>query len=262
MQRRIQSKIVDLSMQTLLHLYRILRVAFKQLIGREPVVLAKASVPLIYHGNPGYGGWSIPNGFISVSDLVVDAGLGEDISFSQSLISQYGCAVHGFDPTPRAIDYVKSLKQEKFTLHKFGLGASSRSERFFLPNESTNVSGSISQADHVGAQEIIVELLSLGAMMNKVGVNAIALLKLDIEGAEYEVIDSPDFERVAPSIDILCIEFHHRWSRFGPDATRKAVEKLERSGFVCVWRALASNEEFTFVRAAKLLLRTPSGSIK
>lgn len=231
-------------------------------MGREPVVLAKASVPLVYHGNPGYGGWSIPEGFVLPGALVVDVGLGEDISFSQSLIAQYGCAVHGFDPTPRAIEYVESLKQKKFTLHKFGLGATSRQERFFLPNESTNVSGSIAQADHVGAQEIVVELLSPDAMLKEIGVDAIAVLKLDIEGAEYEVIDSPDFERIASSIDVLCIEFHHRWTRFGPDATRKAVEKLERSGFVCVWRAVESNEEFTFVRAEKLLRRTPSGSAK
>jgi FkbM family methyltransferase len=249
-------------MQTLLHLYRILRVAVKQLMGREPVVLVKASVPLIYHGNPGYGGWSIPEGFIKASALVVDAGLGEDISFSQSLIAQYGCTVHGFDPTPRAIDYVERLKQGKFTLHKFGLGASSRTERFFLPNESANVSGSIAQADHVGAQEIVVELLSLDAMLKQVGANAIALLKLDIEGAEYEIIDSPDFEKVAPCVDVICIEFHHRWAKFGPDSTRRAVEKLERSGFVCVWRAIASNEEFTFVRAEKLHRRAPSGSVK
>lgn len=251
-----------MSMETVLHLYRVLRVAFKQLLGYEPVVLATASVPLAYHGNPGYGGWSIPNELISENSVVVDAGLGEDISFSQALIDRHGCLVHGFDPTPRAIEYVEGLHQKNFTLHKFGLGAISRTERFFLPNESTNVSGSIAQADHVGAREIAVELLSLEDMMKRVGADSIALLKLDIEGAEYELIASPDFERMAPNIDVLCIEFHHRWRRFGATATRSAVKKLEQCGFVCVWRAIASNEEFTFVRADKVHIGAPTGSSK
>jgi FkbM family methyltransferase len=239
-------------MQAILHIYRALRVLLKQVIGLEPIVLINKSIPIRYHGNKVYGGWSIPDGFIDKESTVVDVGLGEDISFSQSLIQAHGCSVHGFDPTPKAIDFVEKQNQKNFFLHKFGLGGTSRTERFFLPNRASNVSGSIALAEHLGAQEISVELLALGALLKRIEAESISLLKIDIEGAEYEFIDSTDFEQLSSRIDVLCIEFHHRWPRFGAVATRKAVKTLERAGFSCIWRATASNEEFTFMRTEKI----------
>lgn len=239
-------------MKTILDFYRRLRVLLKQVIGVEPIVLANKSLPLRYYGNKSYGGWSIPDGFINRESTVVDVGLGEDISFSQALIETHGCSVHGFDPTPKAIHFVERQNQEKFLLHKFGLGGTSRTERFFLPNDVSNVSGSIAQAEHLGAREISVELLSLGALLKLTEAASISLLKIDIEGAEYEFIDSADFEQLSSRIDVLCIEFHHRWRQFGAGATRRAVKTLARAGFSCVWRATASNEEFTFIRTEKM----------
>lgn len=239
-------------MQKILNFYRTVRVLFKQMIGVEPVVLVSESIPLRYHGNAVYGGWSIPEGFIDQASIIVDVGLGEDISFSQSLINAHGCRVHGFDPTPKAIAFVERQGQTNFHLHKFGLGATSRTERFFLPNETSNVSGSITRAPHLGSQEIFVNLLSMSALFDLIGARSISLLKIDIEGAEYELIDSADFERLSSKIDVLCIEFHHRWPEFGSNSTLKALKKLERYGFSCIWRATASNEEFTFMRREKL----------
>ena len=33
-------------------------------------------------------------------------GIGQDTSFDQSMIERYGVAIHGFDPTPTAAEYV------------------------------------------------------------------------------------------------------------------------------------------------------------
>lgn len=46
----------------------------------------------------------------------MNIGLGEDISFSQSIIDKYGLVVHGFDPTPRSIKYINGLNQTNFIL--------------------------------------------------------------------------------------------------------------------------------------------------
>lgn len=219
-------------MPQVLEIYRALRVMVKQAIGLEPIVLVKKTVPLRYHGNTAYGGWSIPTYLIKKESTVVDVGLGEDISFSQSLINIYGCSVHGFDPTPKAIEFVEKLNINKFTLHKYGLGGKSRTERFFLPNRDTHVSGSIAHAEHLGNHEISVNLLSLDDLFKLIATDTISLLKIDIEGAEYEFFESTDFEKLSSKIDVICIEFHHRWKQFGPKATRSAVKNWRRLDFL------------------------------
>ena len=231
----------------MLFLYRRLRVLLKRLIGLEPTVEISRKIELKFYGNSAYGGWALPDGLLSTSSLVVDIGLGEDISFSEALILELGCNVHGFDPTPRAITYVEQKSIPGFHLHKLGVAGTSRSASFYLPNDSEHVSGSIIKAHHVGVSEIAVQLIDVDVLFELLGETTVDCLKLDIEGAEYELINSEPFRRHASSILILCIEFHHRWSEFGPTATMDAVALLRELGFDCVWRNQSSNEEFTFL---------------
>lgn len=234
-----------------LNFYRRLRVKIKQLLGAEPILKVQLRPPQEYHGSV-YGGWSVPLHILRPDSVIVDVGLGEDISFSASLINRYDCSVHGFDPTPRSIEYVTNAKISNLHLHKFGLSAKSGLAMFYLPNDEKHVSGSLKVADHIGKKQIEVELVDLDAVLKIIGSDHIDLLKLDIEGSEYEVFLSSCFARLAPNINILCVEFHHRWSSFGVKATDSAVRRLNELGFLCVWINETTNEEFTFIRS-KLL---------
>lgn len=217
----------------------------KQMMGREPVVLVEKMIPLEFHGDS-YCGWAIPVDRIDSNSVVVDIGLGEDISFSRSLIRKYGCTVHGFDPTPRAIHYVTQLAEPKVVLHEFGVAAQRGRASFYLPNDDAHVSGSLAMAEHLGQRAIEVNILTLGDVFELLKVERIHLLKIDIEGAEFDLIDDPSFKDWAIRIDCICIEFHHRWPNFGSVATLRAVQRLRELDFRCVWRAKATNEEFMF----------------
>lgn len=235
-------------METLRNFYRKARVLAKQAALIEPVVTCEVGPPLEFHGNE-YCGWCIPRGSLGADSIVVDVGLGEDVSFSQSLIEAYGCRVHGFDPTPRAIEYVRSLGSGKIVLHEYGVAATSGRATFYLPNDDSHVSGSLVQEQHLGRRHIEVSLLGLRDVFRTIGAERIRLLKLDIEGAEYELLGSPDFRECAPRVDMICIEFHHRWPTYGRQATLAAVCTLRECGFRCAWRSSATNEEFLFLNA-------------
>lgn len=223
------------------------RTALKRFFGLEPAVDVDRGVPLKHFGNKGYGGWAVPDGLLRPDSVVIDIGLGDDISFSSSIISQVGCLVHGFDPTPKSIAYVNDLGLERFILHTFGVAGSNRGAVFFLPNNPAHVSGSIAKSSHVGSRQIEIKLIDFENVLRIVDVDHVDLLKIDIEGAEYEFLDSESFRRNSHLVKIICIEFHHRWSQFGSRATLKAVESLSDLGFRCVWRQKESNEEFTFL---------------
>lgn len=235
---------------TLLNTYRQMRVLCKQVARIEPFVPLQTSPALEFHGND-YCGWNILRDSLQSNSVVVDVGLGEDISFSTSLMSKYGCTVHGFDPTPRAIRYVKANALAGFVLHEVGVAAVRGPAEFYLPNEEAHVSGSLAKAGHVGAQKILVQLICLGDVFERLGCEHIDLLKLDIEGAEYELLAGDDFRRWAPKIDALCIEFHHRWKIFGRKSTTDAVATLNDLGFRCAWKSGVTNEEFLFVRPTR-----------
>jgi len=234
---------------SLVNLLRQARTTAKRSLGIEPRVSIETDVPLEFHGND-YCGWKIPSDTLDASAVVVDVGLGEDISFSESLIRRYGCTVHGFDPTPRAIAYIEGLAPRNFVLHKYGVSASGGPATFFLPNNEEFVSGSLHRAGHVGARSIDVELVGIHDVFEIVGAPRINLLKIDIEGAEYGLIGSEAFRHCARRIDMLCVEFHHRWPEFGADSTRRAVGELKAAGFRCAWRSPYTNEEFLFMNEA------------
>ena len=104
-------------------IYRIARVKLWQILGAEPHIPVEVKLPLEFHGND-YCGWAIPQNFLNSSSIIVDVGVGEDISFTQSLIEKYGCKAEGFDPTPRAADFIAELNPEHFILHRLGLAIS------------------------------------------------------------------------------------------------------------------------------------------
>ena len=72
----------------------------------------------------------------------------------------------------------------------------------------------------------------------------IDLLKMDIEGSEYVVLDNLIKENVA--VTQICIEFHHRFEGIGLQKTKRAIEDLNKNGFKLV--AISdTKEEYTFV---------------
>lgn len=239
--------------------YRILRVLGRQVAGVEPRIGVAVHLPLEFHGNSS-GGWKIRRDSLDAESVVVDVGIGEDASFSVSIVEKYGCVVHAFDPTPRAIAYVRGLNDDRLRLFELGLGPTAGRAAFFLPNDEACVSGSLSKEAHLGRARIDVEMVALAQVFERLRCDRIDLLKLDIEGTEYEVIESADFRRCAPAIGQLCVEFHHRWAGRGRLATERAVRLLRELAFECAWRSRSTNEEFLFVNTRWPVSRTASTS--
>lgn len=233
---------------------RELRVLAKQLVGLEPRVRQVVHPPLEYHGTA-EGGWKILAGSLNENAVVVDVGIGEDASFSESIIRQYRCEIAALDPTPRAIAYTAELANDHIRPYAVGLGGRAGRSTFFLPTNVAHVSGSLTPELHLGGGRLEVDVVTIADVFAMVGCDHLDLLKLDIEGAEYDVIQSPTFRDRAGSISQLCVEFHHRWMNRGRRATEEAVATLDACGFVCVWSSRSTNEEFTFVRREMLVGR-------
>ncbi len=144
-----------------------------------------------------YGGWQVPLDQLTEGAVCYCVGAGEDITFDLALLER-GCDVYTNDPTPRAIAYVESIGEVKFL--PFGVWSSNITQRFYAPKNPEHVSHSI-----VNLQKTDADCKTVKEIMRLNGHERLALLKIDIEGAEYEVIKSVMADKIP--VTVLCIEF-------------------------------------------------------
>lgn len=195
-----------------------------------------------------YGGWVIPSSLINSESICYCVGCGEDISFDLGLIEQFGCNVFGFDPTPRAIQYVRQNagKNIKYIFGEVGLWDKEDNLKFYAPKNSEHVSHSLLNLQKT-QNYITIKVNRLIAIMKNNGHNKLDLLKLDIEGAEYAVIDSIIADNL--DIKIICVEYDECFNALDSNYRKRiriSAHKLITSGYslVCV----QGNGNYTFVK--------------
>jgi hypothetical protein len=76
---------------------------------------------------------------------------------------------------------------------------------------------------------IEVPAYSLSTIVDRLGHDRIDLLKMDIEGAEYEVLDGLLASPVLPTQ--LLVEFHHRYVEDGFEKTYDIIARLRKAGY-------------------------------
>ncbi len=186
-----------------------------------------------------YGGYSVPRGLLNENSIVYSFGLGEDATFDIGLSEMYGCEVHIFDPTPRSkIFYESKLKNyPKLKYYEFGLWDKDTEVKFYEPADKTHVSHSIGNLQHT-EQFFQGKVKRLKTIMKMLGHTEISLLKIDIEGAEYEVIPDMAIMMILPKI--ICLEFHKRKDIVSPDGV---VAILKYVGYELV---LQRDNAYTF----------------
>jgi len=191
-----------------------------------------------------YGGYEILPELIKPDSVVYSVGIGEDVSFDLGLIERFGCTVHGFDPTPRSLSWVASQNlPEQFVIHPYGLAEFDGVARFAPPENPAYVSHSVLAA-HPG-ERIELPVKRLGTVMRELRHDRLDVLKLDIEGAEYAVLDDLLAGGLLPRQ--LLVEFHHGLGGVALSTTEAALDRLKAVGYR-VFDARITGREFSLVR--------------
>lgn len=152
-----------------------------------------------------YGGWWVPQRVLDDTAVAYCIGAGEDISFDLELLAN-GLTVRTFDPTPRASSYVDSLniRSESFSFVPVALWSGDVTLRLYAPRDPAHVSHSALNLQ--GTDEFLeLPAITLATAISRFKDSHIDLLKLDIEGAEVEVI--PGIAAMSDPPSVLCIEF-------------------------------------------------------
>ena len=206
-----------------------------QTSGKRPrIPIERTSQTLISLGTE-YGGWTFADEPELNGGTIVSCGAGEDISFDVLFSAKYSAKVIIVDPTPRAIVHVNETvtriteAAQNGTLHSlelYGIRHFSQADpsklvlleralwkergtlKFFPPKNPNHVSHSALdfQNDYSQKGEFIeVEGISYKDLVDEFDIEEVSLLKLDIEGAEVEVLKSMSERDLLPLQ--ICVEY-------------------------------------------------------
>jgi len=210
--------------------FRMLRSLYRRVRGIEPHLQMSPHEHQLVRLGTHYGGWTfVDNGKLQGS-ILVSCGLGEDASFDVEFSARYNATVLIVDPTPRAIAHYKDIVANigspkskpyveggtqpiaayelstippgRLVLCEKALWNENTKLRFFAPKDSAHVSHSIVnfQNDYVGTTDYIeVEAVTIDALLAEYRITLPDMIKLDIEGAEVEVLQDMLSKQVLPS---------------------------------------------------------------
>jgi len=188
-----------------------------------------------------YGGWWVRPDWLASDSVVLSVGVGSDVTFDLAMIERFGCVVHAFDSTPKSVEWViaQQLPRE-FKFYESGLAGHDGEMLFALPGlpghqpdwdcyVATTPDGDVARSAFHAVRCQVSRLVTL---VQRIGASRVDLLKMDIEGSEYEVIDDMLAGEIRPRQ--LLVEYHYR-HQFGDEnilaRTLESVASLRRAGY-------------------------------
>jgi len=185
---------------------------------RSPKISAQSVNDTTCSGSE-YGGWTYLDRPSLKQATVLSLGLGEDASFDVELASRYEAQVYIYDPTPRAIMHfayvterigepsvvpytrsgqqdpssydLRAISSEQLHLVAEAVSDFSGEAEFFEPHDPSHVSHSLGNIQHSGSRStpsIRVPVTDICAVFERLQPIIPTMLKMDIEGAEMQVI--------------------------------------------------------------------------
>jgi FkbM family methyltransferase len=155
-----------------------------------------------------YGGWVLPGEVIDASWTCYLVGAGGDVSLELELVSRYEATVRSFDAVAC---FVESAREEAgepplFSAHHAAVAVTDGP--ICMQRSHDPVSQSVSAAQlYESANYVEQPGRTLPSLISELGDSSVELLKLDIEGSEYEVL--PTLDLAALGVKLFAAQLHH-----------------------------------------------------
>ena len=205
-----------------------IKLFIRQLLGTEPKLKIDVVLPITQ-----YFEWFVFSPVLSQNCIVYSMGISDDIDFEIEIINNYGAEVYAFDPTPHCVEWIKTHNlPDKFHFHPWAASGQDGAKYLYplLSNRGKKSKKMFTFLSEEKSDAVKVKAYTTSTIAKVLGHESICLLKMDIEGAEYDVINSLVNDLFLRPKMIL-VEFHHRFNGLSKDNTIDAVNKLRKIGY-------------------------------
>ena len=197
--------------------------------------------------------WFYVPDLVNDASIIVSGGVGRDISFEHRLHELHGCDIHLFDPSPTGIEFMKEPENQAAHFHYYKQGLSGGNGNItFAPPDNPDEGSFRTPENPKNSDALEFECVTLSKFCADQGFNRIDLLKIDIEGFEYQVLEE------ALDADLLigqiCVEYHNFLQGHSTWETLKSISLLYRKGFRLVNKR---GSEYLFINVGYVKERCP-----
>jgi FkbM family methyltransferase len=167
------------------------------------------------------------NDFVCVAenDIVFDIGFNYGL-FTLDALTYKPKKVIGFEPNPKLVKLFNQLEIDSVELHKVAVSNTTGTTIFYENDFSgkSSIHGDVNSDTSINSYE--VNICSFNSMAERYDV--IDYLKVDCEGAEYEIFESIPNEFLTNRIRKIALEFHHNINDI---KVVKLIDKIKQCGF-------------------------------
>lgn len=193
-----------------------------------------------------YGGFYVQEKILNNREeiIVYSCGVGTDITFDLEILKKYKQSkIFAFDPTPISKNWIaKKNLPDNFNFSPIGISDEQKTQKMFIPKDFT-VSYGVYDWDSDNKDEIMAEMQTIEGIAEKHDHSFIDILKMDIEGSEFDVLKALDFSKI--QFGQILVEFHERFLENGKEVLDETIENLENNGYECF--AISDDFEYSFV---------------
>ncbi len=139
---------------------------------------------------------------LNESSLVFDLG-GYEGQWASGIFCKYACTIHIFEPYIPYADNIQNefLKNGKIHVHRFGLAQKTYSSKL-------SISADASSIFKTGENVATVEMIKASDFIDDNKIERIDLMKINIEGGEYDLLDHLIENGIVAKIDNIQVQFH------------------------------------------------------
>lgn len=162
---------------------------------------------------------------LNENSVVFDLG-GYHGDFANNIFNKFNCNVYIFEPFPEFYNLIKERFKDNQKIKVFNYGVSNKTGEveFLFSNDGSTLAQTKKYKEEDNKTASIVQIKSFKDVYTEMNVDTIDVLKINVEGAEYEILDNIFKNKYTTKIKNFQIQFHPE-----PPDSEKNLEKIRKT---------------------------------